>query len=420
MPGRSVEDRLRQFGTDLDMLAARRAEEKSVSLVELVDLQARRPPKRRARVFVAAAVVALLTVLAALVIRSIGTSPPASEAPSWERLDSPSVGLPRRVNGGVSGTVRQQFIVTGTRAVWSSTDGTGWQRRPLPNIDPEANVTGLATANGRALVWTITTSRGAPQQLWSSHDGVTWREVTPVGLESFGGLLSFTGHGRTFIATGMVFNADRTITGKVWTSHDGVHWTSGTLVDGANQALAGPVWFDGRFIAQGVTGYVAGDSFSVWESADGSTWTQTGQVDIPRLGAFYAPPGSRHLYGIQFETALTSPEPHAGAFGGRLMTSLDGIAWTEIRSFHNQLPVANPDHILRTHGWWILSGNTGTPNGQRRADIWWSQDLAHWNELPKPLQGAPNSGTGVPTAATRQTVIGTALYVDHALWRWQP
>ena len=245
-----------------------------------------------------------------------------------------------------------------------------------------------------------------------------WHEVTPVGLDATDGI-SITGHDRTFVATGSLISDDRTVTaGKVWTSHDGTHWTPSTLIDGNDQALATPIWFHRHFISQG--GGFNDNSFSIWKSTDGSIWTKAGQVDIPRLGNLYAPPGSSRLYGIQFETALGSPKTQGGTFGGRLMTSPDGITWTEIRSFHNQLPVANPDHILHTHGWWILSGNTGTPDGQRRTDIWTSPDLKHWTELRRRLQGPPNSGTSLPTAANRQTVIGTALYYDHTILRWQP
>jgi hypothetical protein len=269
-------------------------------------------------------------------------------------------------------------------------------------------------------VWTYVISDGGPPQLWSSRDGLAWHEVTPVGLEAVGDFF-VVGHDRTFIATGTVVNSDGTVTGKVWASHDGIHWAAATLINSKNDAIGAPLWFDGHFIALGGDGSMgSNDSLSVWESPDGSTWTQTGQVDVPRLSALYAPPGSTSLYGIQFETGVTTPMNQGGTFGGRLMTSPDGISWTEIRSFHEQLPVANPDHILRAHGWWIVSGNTGTPTGQRRTDIWTSRDLKHWTELPKRLQGTPNGGTSLPTAATRQTVIGTALAYDHAIWRWQP
>jgi hypothetical protein len=157
----------------------------------------------------------------------------------------------------------------------------------------------------------------------------------------------------------------------------------------------------------------------MWQSDDGSTWHNIGQVDVPRLYTFYAQAHSSALYAIQFETAAGSPD-QGGTFGGHLMTSHDGLTWTEVRSFHRQFPVANPDHILRTHGTWILSGNTGTPDGQRRGDIWTSRDLKHWNELPRRLQGKAGGGFAVPTAADTNTVIATSLYSDHAIWLWQP
>jgi hypothetical protein len=367
--------------------------------------------------------VVVLAALAALIVRVLDTTQPANSPPDWKRIDSRRAGIPARTSGGVEGAVNGRFVVVGTTGVASSTDGRSWKASTLPNQRKAVNLDGIADANRRALIWTTMTSdagTGVPQ-LWSSRDGATWHQVDPTGLDQRLEQLSIVGHRDTFVATGATADGVNTLAlGKVWTSHDGIHWTPGTIVNGGNQAIGNVVWFDGNFIARGPSADGRPDTpFTVWQSHDGSNWHSIGQVDVPRLYAFYAPPHSSTLYGIQFETAAGS-SAQGGTFGGHLMATRDGVTWTEVGSFHRQFPVANPDHILRSHGVWILSGNTGTSDGRRRTDIWTSRDLKHWTELPRRLQGSATSGYAVPTAANNDTVIGTSLFEDHAIWLWQP
>ncbi len=127
--------------------------------------------------------------------------------------------------------------------------------------------------------------------------------------------------------------------------------------------------------------------------------------------------GNRHhtlVLGIEYE-------PVPGGFGGHLWSSRDAKTWTEITSFHRQLPVANPDHIVQSGRWWVVGGNTGTSDGLRRASMWASPDLRRWYTMPTRLWGPKSQGTGVTLTAGNGRVVGLGNS-DHGsqLWVWTP
>ena len=123
------------------------------------------------------------------------------------------------------------------------------------------------------------------------------------------------------------------------------------------------------------------------------------------------------MLAIQYEARNT--------FGGRLWSTRDGRQWTEIRSFHAQMPVANPDRLVQSGKWWILGGNTGTPDGRRRSSMWASPDLRRWYEMPVARRGPKGSGSGVLLTAGNGRVFGFSpnAAVDDggpSAWVWSP
>lgn len=183
--------------------------------------------------------------------------------------------------------------------------------------------------------------------------------------------------------------------------------------------MGNAVWVAGRFVALSPIGTPAERIRSVWVSSNGLTWTNVADATPPRLASLVVPAGQRRVYGIQYETASMTLD-QGGTFGGRLWSSADGVTWTEVESFHERFPMANPDHIIRAHGWWVISGNTGTADGSRRDDIWWSRDLEHWSELPLRLQGPDGSGSGLPSAANARAVVAMGFGQGGRYWIWNP
>jgi hypothetical protein len=414
----SLEDRLGRLRVQLDDAADRRQGTTGGAGDDVVvDLAPRRRQQRSAlaRVLAASLVVAVVVLVLALVLRPSST-PPASSPPQWRRLDRTAIGFaPQTYVGPFTTTPNGTLVALGqqihgkgqlTAKAWFSRNGSHWQEASVPADSQTPGV--VARLRGRTFAASSASTPGI--SLWSTRNGERWTKIPTTGLEDASQIMLGANTNRV-IAVG-----SRNGTGAAWTSPDGTHWAPANFQDAPPSVLSNPVWIDQQFVALGLTN---DNTWSTWSSSDGTLWRLATAATPERLGSLYAPTNSTRVYGIQYETA-GGTLADGGSFGGRLFASRDGSAWTEIASFHQRLPVANPDHILRAHGWWILSGNTGTPDGRRRADIWMSRDLRTWSELPRRLQGNTGRGVAVPSGSNSTSVVAAAGADDRSLWLWRP
>jgi hypothetical protein len=413
----SLEDRLARLRIHLDDAADRRQGTTSGPRDEvLVDLVPRRGQRRSVLVRVLAAMLVVGGLVLALAVALHDSSTPASSStPGWRRLDRTAAGFERgtsvsafttTTDGTIIALGQRSDVNTLTAKAWFSRDGLKWREASVPDANNLGALYGGALLLGRTIVASYTPSPSVT--LLSTRNGQRWTKVPATGLDGY--QITLAANTRRIVAVG-----GRGATGAAWTSSDGARWTPADFQDAPPALLSNPVWFDDHFAAVGLTD----NTTSTWTSTDGTLWRQSATATPARLGSLYAPSHSRRVYGIQYETAAATLAD-GGSFGGRLFASRDGSTWTEITSFHDQLPVANPDHILYTHGWWILSGNTGTADGRRRADIWMSRDLQTWSELPRRLQGNAGGGVAVPSGANSTAVIAATSVNDRSLWLWRP
>jgi hypothetical protein len=283
----------------------------------------------------------------------------------------------------------------------------------LARADRHVTPVGPVEFRGRWLIWSY--GESPTVELWSSRDATHWVRLRTIGLQ--GGMTRLASDGRTIVA--MSEGSRQT---GVFVSSDAVHWKLVSALD-VPQPVGDLTWVAGHFVA--VTGGFDGvDSRSVWVSADGARWGMASDATPPpRLASLTVPNGQHRVFGIQYETAGVTLQNLGGSFGGRLFSSPDGVTWSEVTSFHRRFPLANPDHVLRSNGWWILTGNTGTPSGQRQTDIWTSRDLTTWRELPAHLRGkvqGDGGGWSPAPAAGRHAVVAVGTYGDGKVWIWNP
>ena len=172
-------------------------------------------------------------------------------------------------------------------AVWTSVDGTAWTRAPhdpaVFGSDSDLSMSAV-TAGGPGLVavgldWSGGSTADAV--IWTSVDGTVWDRV-PHDEDLFGGVgnqaaVSVAVVGTRVVAVGVERSSD--IDAAVWTSEDGIVWqripndqealTEGEMWD---VTVGGP-----GLVSVGWIGWVAtqNSDAAIWTSIDGIAWDRT-------------------------------------------------------------------------------------------------------------------------------------------------
>lgn len=378
-----------------------------------------RPRRRGALVGIAAALVVVVMILLFATWRDPG--PAAGPGGTWNRFDvrkafgadahpfAIAKGGPGLVAIGSRSSSRHPVARAG---VWTSSDGERWTAvRGMPI--PSDRFTGFSGFVSRRGVLVASTGGG---EIWRSTNGTRWRPVADLAEAELDSVRVEVGP-RGFVAVGSQRGAPLWAM-PVWTSVNGRHWVaaegSGTVTHPIGLLPVAPLGSSWLSLSNPTSA-----GLNVFESDDGVRWAVIPGANIPER--FALPLASNHehtrVLGIQYEH-VEIPK----SFGGRVWSTRDGKNWTEITSFHEQMPVANPDHIVESGKWWVLGGNTGTRDGRRRASMWTSPDLRHWYEMPKQLRGPKTDGAGVFVTAISGGVVGlggSGVRGSH-VWVWNP
>jgi len=224
---------------------------------------------------------------------------------------------------------------SGDAAVWTSRDGTAWER-----VTDEAGAFGgsgdrqmrAVAVGGPGLVavgWELTAD-GQNAAVWTSVDGLAWARVDDQESLRRGAMLAVTAGGPGLVAVGEA---------AVWTSVDGLTWER----VGGHEAVFGNSKL--QTVTTGGPGLVAvgfnwpegteewGD-VAVWVSADGTTWER-----VPHDEAVFSVPydsledcevvstGRRLIaaaWGIDHDAGAET------AYGALVWYSTDGVTWSRV------------------------------------------------------------------------------------------
>jgi hypothetical protein len=277
---------------------------------------------------------------------NVWTSP---DGASWTRLPPIGDGCPCNGLGDVVAGGPGLVAVGGTYdlggrvpTVWTSPDGIHWTRA---QVDPTvfAPFSGISsiTSGGPGLVAVGWDRNPLDNKLnaavWTSTDGSTWQRVPDDG--AFGGpgnqgMSSVASGPNGLVAVGWdeSDSANSVPMAAVWTSLDGVTWTRQS---GVGQALASPDGTGMLSVTAGGPGYVAAGSVdvysessdaAVWTSPDGVTWTR-----VPDDGSVFGGPLSQVIFSVR---AVPGGVVAVGADGNEtaaaVWTSPDGTTWTRV------------------------------------------------------------------------------------------
>lgn len=232
-------------------------------------------------------------------------------------------------------TTPDGFEAVEPTAAWESADGLTWTSIDLGFPDGFALQDVDGGAQGYAALLGATAA--ADQEIWLSHDGLSWELVWPVGPPP-APALHLTGIGagdEGFVAIGSSGEGD-TAEGFVMASADGLEWFVGEIGTPASGVVpAGGDWF-------ALTSLAISDASTeltpTWSSANGLDWTEVGAIDLETVEP--APGTTCQEFPTGFlgagrwlvaGTILSYPCSEGGVVThGRQWLSVDGITWVQL------------------------------------------------------------------------------------------
>lgn len=222
---------------------------------------------------------------------------------------------------------------------------------------------------------------------WYSSDGVAWtradlaKEVTPCPgwvARPDGEVTAGATNGKAVVLVGLEYAPGAATCGTwqaaSWVTTDGTSWQR---APGFAAAIDGNAWaHDVWATPNGWEAAVKGpDTITIWQSADGLTWTSAADVAKGDSGVGWhasGPDGTRLL--VIHDNATES---------SRLLTSKDGRDWRDADgppATHNGIArILAPD---RDSGPWTV---VMTDDDAETSTIWTSTDLEHWDSAPFPM-----------------------------------
>lgn len=271
--------------------------------------------------------------------------------------------------------------------VYQSTDGNNWiELSPYAQFSARIGARAVSFDGYLWLIGGVTFESGATNEVWRSSDGLNWTRVNPVGT-TFPRRVShrvLAHNGRLWVIGG---NEDASSGGSgaslndVWSSADGITWRNDTAnapfsarLGHAAAVFNGRMWVIGGNDGVGSTASYRND---VWSSSDGENWT---------LEATNADFSERSLHTvIAFNNALWLLAGDNGASLGDVWTSANGVNWTLVPPNGTTFVArANPEAVVHNGRMWLTGGSNGpypTPTNTVRPwfnDVWSSADGVNW------------------------------------------
>ena len=250
--------------------------------------------------------------------------------------------------------------------------------------------------------------------VWKSTDGLKWipvRPNTPNNRDVWEG--RHCGGYAVFDNRMWIVGGDPLLKhyqNDVWSSTDGVHWRQATAnAEWGKRNMHvtmvhdGKLWvMGGQTVPQFVPGVPEAFYNDVWNSSDGVKWTRV--LEHAPWSPRGMIQGSVVMHGRMWLLGggtYDTPDHPKRLFYNEVWSSADGVHWRKDatapwapRQYHS---VAVFDDKM----WVMAGGNTDTP-GFNRNDVWYSPDGVNWTEL---------AGTPWPTRHA-----GTAFVHDGHLW----
>lgn len=223
-----------------------------------------------------------------------------------------------------------------------------------------------------------------PRDVWSSPDGKTWSRVTASAPWQHSDLPMSLAFKNQMWMMGGWYNGrlpGHSASNAVWSSRDGLHWRQVTAgAEWSPRIAAATVVFRNRmWILGGTENYYFGDRRSlkndVWSSADGRNWK------LETADAGWAPRAYHQAVVHDGKIWLFGGGNYVPEYEGYqdVWSSTDGVRWSRVAT----APWAARlwfSAVTHRGCMWVLGGWSKVPE-QNLGDVWFSRDGANWTRL---------------------------------------
>lgn len=223
-----------------------------------------------------------------------------------------------------------------------------------------------------------------PRDVWSSADGKAWKLSAPQAPWKHSDLaMNLTYQNKAWVMGGW-FNGrlpGHSASNQVWSSNDGIAWKQVTPAAGWSPRLAaGLVEHQGRlWMLGGTENYYFGDATSVkndvWSSADGQTWTQV------TAKAAWPPRAYHQVVALNGKMYVLGGGNYVPAYEARndVWSSTDGVSWTCVTEHAAWAPRLWFSAVVYRGRMWVIGG--WSKENDNFGDVWHSANGREWQRL---------------------------------------
>ncbi len=262
--------------------------------------------------------------------------------------------------------------------IWSSPDGITWTQVTPVNPFAARHQHAAFVLGNRLWVFGGQRFNGTagppPKDAWSTTDGMTWQQEATTTEIDFSWLMGVVQQANRVTLIGGVLRA---YTNQVWQTTDGNNWHELAPFDFAPNLLSRGVVFRNAIWLLGGSRIEGLDTNEVWRSSDGLTWSR-----VATNGQIFAPVDSHRalvfndrlwvIGGWDFFTEDGGTE----TFNNSVFSSADGVTWTQhTPSGAIFAPRAGHEATVFNGRMWVTGGTDSTT---RYDDVWSSADGVNW------------------------------------------
>jgi hypothetical protein len=310
-----------------------------------------------------------------------------------------------------------------SNGVWETTNGAAWL--PLsPHAQFSPRHTRAAAFKGQLWIVAGQAADGRladadTSEIWRSDDGLNWLPVTPSGAvfspRDGHGLVVF--NNRLWVMGGWSNPSGvasmHVRLNDVWSSADGVTWREETAaaafaprVGHASVAFDGKLWVIGGSISTGATN-------DVWSSSDGVVWTQA------TANAAFAARYSHRV--VSFNNAMWLTAGGAATTYNDIWRSTDGMTWTRVTPVGTHFSARTRHEAVVANGRiYIVAGASNQDYffGIAHNDVWSSADGTNWRQEIEHAAFSPRALHAVVTHRDELWMLGgLGIGLRNEVWR---